>query len=131
MLCDFEEVKRIVDDFWYEAFGLRLRTVRKEALNCGVGKYVTVYPDGSVYPCHLLAFPELCIGNVREQRLHSIYSHSSLMERLRSLHFDEIAQCAECFEELSREVTCLGTYAQEQNFREELMNLLGREAGHE
>jgi sulfatase maturation enzyme AslB (radical SAM superfamily) len=69
MLCDVEEVKRITGEFWYETFGLRLKRERKEGFNCGVGKFLTVYPDGSVYPCHLLAFPEFCIGNVKKQRL--------------------------------------------------------------
>lgn len=127
MLCDFEETKRIVEEFWYETFGLRLKTDRKEVSNCGVGKYVTVYPDGSVYPCHLLAFPEFCIGNVREEGLYSIYHQSGLMNKLRNLHFSEIARCAECFKELSKEAACLGAYAQERNFREQLLDLLSGE----
>lgn len=35
MLCDFEEIRRIVDEFWYESFGLRLKSERKEVFNCG------------------------------------------------------------------------------------------------
>ena len=124
LLCDIEEVKRIVDEFWYETFGLRLKSESKEAFNCGVGKFLTVDPDGSVYPCHVLAFPEFCMGNVRKQSLDSIYHNSSLMNKLRNLHFSEIAQCAECFKELSQEGTCLGVHAQERNFRKQLVDLL-------
>lgn len=131
MLCDVEEVKRITGEFWYETFGLRLKSERKEGFNCGVGKFLTVYPDGSVYPCHLLAFPEFCIGNVKKQRLHSIYHESSLMNKLINLHFGEIAHCAECFKDLSREGTCLGIPAQEEGFRKQLVDLLSEEAEFE
>ena len=124
MLCDFEEIKRIVDEFWYETFGHRLKSESKDAFNCGVGKFLTVDPDGSVYPCHVLAFPEFCIGNVRKQSLYSIYHDSILMNKLRKLHFSEIAQCADCFKELSQEGTCLGVRAQDRNFRKELVGLL-------
>lgn len=124
MLCNLENVKNITDEFWYETFGLRLKSERKEEFNCGVGKFLTINPDGSVYPCHVLAFPEFCIGNVRNQRLYSIYNHSTLMNKLRNLHFSEIAHCAECFKELSREKTCLGIHAQKKNFREQLLDLL-------
>lgn len=124
MLCDIEEVKRTVEEFWYETFGLRLKSEGKETFNCGVGKFLTVDPDGSVYPCHVLAFPEFCIGNVRKQSLYSIYHNSSIMNKLRNLHFSEIAQCAECFKELPQRGTCLGVRAQERNFRKQLVDLL-------
>lgn len=124
MLCNIEEVKTIVDDFWYEIFGLRLKNENKGASNCGVGKFLTVDPDGSVYPCHVLAFPEFCIGNVKEQRLDLIYHNSSLMNKLRNLHFGELSKCAECFKELSHEGTCLGVRAQNRNFRSQLVGLL-------
>lgn len=126
MLCDFEEIKRIAHEFWYENFGLQLKSKRKEVFNCGVGKFLTVYPDGSVYPCHLLAFPEFCLGNVRRHGLYLIYQQSGLMDKLRNLRFSEIASCAECFKELSGEVTCLGTLTQEKNFKEKFLNLLAR-----
>lgn len=124
MLCDIEEVKRIVSEFWYETYGLRLKSNSKESFNCGVGKFLTVYPDGSVYPCHVLAFPEFCIGNVRKQNLDSIYLNSSIMNKLRNLHFSEITQCSHCFKELSHERTCLGVRAQEISFRKQLVDLL-------
>lgn len=124
MLSGLEEIRRTVEEFWYQTFGLRLKTEKKEVFNCGVGRFLTVYPDGSVYPCHLLAFPELRIGNVREQRLYSIYHQSSLMNKLRNLHFSEITKCAECFKELSRESACLGAHAQRGDFRDQLLDFL-------
>ena len=124
MLCDTEEVKQIVDKFWCETFGLKLKSKSEEAFNCGVGKFLTINPDGSVYPCHVLAFPEFCMGNVRKQRLNLIYNNSDLINKLRDLHFSKIAKCAECFEEFSQKGVCLGVRAQEKNFRKQLVNLL-------
>ncbi len=124
MLSRFEEIKGTVEEFWHEIFGLQLKIEKKESFNCGVGKFVTVYPDGSVYPCHLLAFPEFCIGNVRKQDLYSIYHQSNLMRKLRNLDFTEISQCAECFKELSSETSCLGALAQQEKVRGKLHKLL-------
>ena len=133
LMCHTEEIKQILAEFWYESFGIRSEhdsmddNSNKNTFNCGVGTYLTVYPNGSVYPCHLLAFPEFCIGNVKKQGLYSIYNQSSLMHKLKNLHFREIAQSAECFKELSREGTCLGVLAQERNFRKQLHNLFSGE----
>jgi radical SAM protein with 4Fe4S-binding SPASM domain len=126
IVCNPEEVKRTVEEFWYETFGLHLKHETKDNFNCGVGKFLTVYPEGSVYPCHLLASKEFCIGNVREKQLYSIYNQSKLMNKLRNLNFKEISQCSECFKDLSNEATCLGALAQTKSFREELHKLLNR-----
>ena len=126
ILCSPEEVERTVGEFWYETFGLHLKRETKDKFNCGVGKFLTVYPEGSVYPCHLLAFKEFCIGNVREKQLYSIYNQSKLMNKLRNLNFKKIAQCSECFKDLSNEATCLGALAQTKGFGEELNKLLIR-----
>ena len=125
MFCDQKEVQEVAARFWFENFGLQLVNESKSEFNCGVGKYLTVYPDGSVYPCHLLAYPEFCIGDVRKQRLNFIYKNSRLMNKLRSLHFKEISQCSACFKDISQEKTCLGKFAQNRSFREELLNQLG------
>ncbi len=44
MLGDLDAIKRMADEFWYETFGLRLKSHREEGFNCGVGKFLTVYP---------------------------------------------------------------------------------------
>lgn len=125
MFCDQKEVQEAAAKFWFENFGLQLVNESKNEFNCGVGKYLTVHPDGSVYPCHLLAYPEFCIGNVRNQRLNFIYENSRLMNKLKHLHFKEISQCSVCFKDLSQEKICLGKFAQKRSFREELLNQLG------
>ena len=124
IICDTEKVKRIVGEFCFTTFGLLLKNESKEKFNCGVGKFLSINPDGSVFPCHVLNFPEFCIGNVRKQNLYSIYYKSNLMKKLRDLHFSEIAQCKECFRELSQREECLGVHAQEKGFRKELVDLL-------
>ena len=130
MFGNLEAIKKTADEFWYETFGFRLKSHREKAFNCGVGKFLTVYPDGGVYPCHLLAFPEFCIGNVREQRLRSIYNDSQLINKLRGLHFSEIARCADCFQELTREGMCLGFVMREESSRKQLLDVLKEGDGH-
>jgi len=126
MLSKFEDAKKIATEFWEETFGLRLHSQNLETFNCGVGRFLTLNPNGAVYPCHVLVFPEFCIGNVREQGLYSLYYESCLMNTLRNLHFSKIAQCAECFKKLLpvSEGACLGVCAQETGFREQLWNVL-------
>ena len=119
-----EELKRIMVEFWRETLGIQLKSEKKEEFNCGVGKFITVYPDGSIYPCHLLAFPKLCIGNVKEVRLSDLYLHSYLMNKLRKLDFRELAQCKECFKGLLCENQCLGSYTRERGLKEQLVDFL-------
>jgi radical SAM protein with 4Fe4S-binding SPASM domain len=117
LLCAQEDAGRVVAEFWHEYFGFSTKQSIKNRnnlpLNCGVGKYLTVYPDGSVYPCHLLALPEFCIGNIRDKGLFEIFTQSELMNTLRALDFREIANCNECFNELSKEGVCFGEVYQE------------------
>jgi radical SAM protein with 4Fe4S-binding SPASM domain len=127
LACDIEEVTRTVTEFWHEKFGLTLQSkVNGNWNNCGVGRYITVYPDGSVYPCHLLAFPELCVGNVRENSLYSSFRNSELLNRLRNLNFCKIASEDECFQKLMKHssYSCIGRFAQEDEIRKKLMNAL-------
>jgi radical SAM protein with 4Fe4S-binding SPASM domain len=115
LLCSKEDAERVVAEFWREHFGFssRQRTRNKPSSHCGVGKYLTVYPDGSVYPCHLLALPEFCIGNVRDKGLFEIFTQSELMKKMRVLDFQSIPYCAECFNELSDGEVCLGELYQQ------------------
>jgi len=127
LLCPQEEAERVVAEFWHEYFGFSSRQgIRnKPPMNCGVGKYLTIYPDGSVYPCHLLALPEFCIGNVRDKSLFEIFTQSELMKKMRALDFQSIPYCAECFNELSDGEVCLGElYQQVDDAKQGLGELL-------
>lgn len=124
LLCNLEETKSIIEEFWYEQFGFKMISEGLKSFNCGVGKYISIHPDGSVYPCHVFAFPEFCIGNVKNESLSSIFHNSLLLNTLRNLRFDEIAQCAACFSGLSTQNSCLGMYVQEEGNRNQLNDFL-------
>jgi len=132
LLCSQEDAKRVVAEFWHENFGFssRQKTRNRPTMNCGVGKYLTVYPDGSVYPCHLLALPEFRLGNVRDKGLFEIFTQSELMKKMRALDFQGIPYCAECFSELSDGEVCLGElYQQLDDVKQglgELLHLRGK-----
>lgn len=124
LVCAPGEIRSVLKDFWYETSGLRLETVRRMGSNCGLGSYITVYPDGSVYPCHLLAFPEFRLGNVRSQGLFSIYRSSTLLEKLMKLDAEELEPHRIRFKGLPEESKCIGIQAQEAKFREKLLEFL-------
>ena len=125
-LCDFFKIQELVEAFWFETFGLPMMREKNRANNCGVGRFLTVYPDGSVYPCHLLAFPEFRLGNVRKMDLSSIINRSGLTDELRSLKFRDIARCKECFSNLTHESSCLGLTVQDKSARNQLKCFLKR-----
>ena len=125
--CNNEEVQRIVTEFWYERFGLKLKQNKyDDFMNCGIGRFITVYPDGSVYPCHLLAFSEFCVGNVRDENLYSLFCHSKLLNRLREMDFCKMANRDESFLKLVNcsYHTCIGRFTQEAKVRERLNHYL-------
>lgn len=121
MVNDKNKINRIVKDFWFDAFGLQIKRSNNIYSNCGVGKFITIDPDGSVYPCHVLTFPEFYLGNVKNKRLYLIYSKSKILKQLRGLNFEELAQNKGYFKELSR-IMCLGEYIQDKVLRNELLN---------
>lgn len=116
----------MVAEFWYDNFGLKLENRdNANSINCGVGRFITVFPDGSVYPCHLLAFPEFCVGNVRENSLYSILHHSHVLNKFRGLDFCSMANQDEYFQKhIQCSNTCIGRFAQENETREKLMQIL-------
>lgn len=124
MSLDINFVKNLMDEFWFERFGLHLISRNNESFNCGVGRFISIHPDGSVFPCHVLAFPEFCIGNLKQESLSSIYYNSTLMKKLRNLHSSEISQCAECFKGLPSQNSCLGLHIQDASNRSELVDYI-------
>lgn len=122
LLCNKEELQNIVEEFYFEQFGIRIESNVNELFNCGVGKYISINPDGSVFPCHVLSFPELCIGNVKNEQLHLILEKSEIMKNLRNLNFEEISKCHDCFSELSNKKSCLGLNVKDYASRSQLLN---------
>lgn len=72
-----EKIKRSVAEFWQETFRLQMQSGNEEKLNCSIGRFFSINPHGSVYPCHVLSFPEFYLGNVRDDSLFSIFHGSS------------------------------------------------------
>lgn len=67
----------------------------RKTLSCGLGKNIlSIDADGNVYPCHLLHINDMKLGNVREQKVMSIYDYS--LAKYKSFSVNEITECKAC-----------------------------------
>jgi radical SAM protein with 4Fe4S-binding SPASM domain len=124
-LCDPQEMEKVVEEFWFETFGLRMERKQIAGFNCGAGKFLSIHPDGSVFPCHVLVYPEFCLGNLRTSNLSSIYSDSPLMIKLRNVDFRKLEPCRKCMNWLLTNGACLGTFLPEDvSLRKKLISKL-------
>lgn len=73
-------------------------TNSKEPLKkCGIGKNnLYIAPNGSVYPCMTLAFPEFVLGNIKKESVKDIWKNSPKLEELRELTVEKIEKCNTC-----------------------------------
>lgn len=110
-------------DFWSEQLYLK-HDQTFENSNCGVGKYLTINPDGSVYPCHLLSYPEFKLGNVREDNLRSIFEEHEIIKKFKNIDFIHLAKKTNCFNILLKDKGCLGVYVRNKDFKEKLKNYI-------
>lgn len=76
--------------------------------HCGVGQFLNIFPNGDVFPCHVLTDREFRIGNVREQSLLDICRRDGLLGELAALDFQELARQDERLAPLTRPGTCMG-----------------------
>jgi MoaA/NifB/PqqE/SkfB family radical SAM enzyme len=76
--------------------------------HCGAGRYLSILPDGEVYPCHMLAGPEFRCGHVRCQRLEQICRRDGLLAGLQAADFDWLARQASGLGAHLGPGTCLG-----------------------
>jgi hypothetical protein len=60
-------------------------------INCGVGQFLTIFPNGDFYPCHVLTQREFRCGNVREEGLFTLCSRTGPLDRLARLDLTEIS----------------------------------------
>lgn len=84
------DVHEAASAFWASRLGHGVLEVREpgdllDQGTCGVGRYLNVLPDGTVYPCHVLATRPFRLGNVKEEPLTEIVRRSGLLRRLRRL----------------------------------------------
>jgi MoaA/NifB/PqqE/SkfB family radical SAM enzyme len=78
-------------------------------VHCGVGHFLNIMPNGDVFPCHVLEYPEFRLGNVREGRLVTICRRTGLLGELADLDFGELAARDPELTPLTRAHTCLST----------------------
>lgn len=57
---------------------------------------LSIAPNGDLYPCHMLHYPELRIGNLNEDTITELYSESPVFRNLRDINVDTITQCKSC-----------------------------------
>jgi MoaA/NifB/PqqE/SkfB family radical SAM enzyme len=81
--------------------------------HCGVGRFVNIMPNGDVFPCHVLNWPEFRCGNVRTTHLTEICSESGLLGALTELKFGKLASEDDALSPLKAAGTCMGTVYQE------------------
>ena len=64
---------------------------------CSMGiEEISIGPNGGLYPCHMLHYPELRIGNLNEDDIKELYYKSPLLKRLRAIDVDTIENCSSC-----------------------------------
>jgi radical SAM protein with 4Fe4S-binding SPASM domain len=65
--------------------------------HCGAGlSEVSVDPEGWVYPCKLLQYPQFRTENVRDKRIASIYSEHPVLHKVRGNTTAAMAPCKTC-----------------------------------
>ncbi len=115
LACSPREARLAVADFWQRHFGIQsgfaeaADTVNLASCgNCGVGSYINILPDGSVYPCHVLSVPKFLLGNVRQTKLSTIIQESTLLKNLRNIDFTQLKGGSDRLKQLLTNAICLG-----------------------
>lgn len=82
--CDLE-LKRVVADYWWNRFGLKMNSKMGNCTNCGIGSFLTINPNGDVFPCHALSSHPYLIGNLRKENLIQVLENSRLFNKLSNI----------------------------------------------
>lgn len=91
----YEELKSLFgnqDPFW--------QYTTENRSECKVGDFPTVYANGNVYPCHVLAEPAFLAGNIRKESLSRICSKMEAGITIPRLSFMGCSSCEECRERM-------------------------------
>lgn len=94
--CNLVELKRIVEQFNCEQFGICVGPKVLDQIDCGVGNYISINSDGNVYPCHVLNHPDFCIGNLKNEDPLGVLFNSFVNKDLQKKTFNEISNCSFC-----------------------------------
>jgi len=82
--------------------------------HCGAGRFISVRPDGDVYPCYVLDSPEFRLGNIRRDRLAAMCAEDGLLGRLQDLDVEALAESDPVIgERLRQPGACLGEVIQD------------------
>ncbi len=57
---------------------------------------LSIAPNGDIYPCHMLHYPNLRIGNLNKDNISELYYESPVLKELRDINVDVITQCKSC-----------------------------------
>lgn len=64
---------------------------------CALGiEELSVGPDGTLFPCHMMHYDNLSIGNMIKDNINYLHNSSPILEQLRQLNVDTIGQCSNC-----------------------------------
>ena len=96
----FRRIREIDPDLEYLRFeeSLKPGVTRLEKIDlCSAGtEILSIAPDGGVYPCSALMYPEFLAGNVTREPLNRIWKESPVLQEIRSLSVSKIPGCSEC-----------------------------------
>jgi radical SAM protein with 4Fe4S-binding SPASM domain len=80
--------------------------------HCGAGlSELSVDPEGWVFPCKLLQYPENRVGNVRESTLAQLVNTSSHLDEIRQPFTETLKPCSTCIIRTSCGGGCRGIHA--------------------
>lgn len=122
--CNIQEMNKQVIEFWQDYFGLTLKKISRTSTNCGIGKYLTINPDGAVYPCHVITLPEFYLGNIKNNGLYSIFNCSKLFRKLREVAYSDFIDCPLPYNNSSQFDKCFGIAAKQGIFKNKLLALV-------
>jgi MoaA/NifB/PqqE/SkfB family radical SAM enzyme len=114
LLCSWKEAQEKIGRFWSRRFGspTRFDTPKETNLltcgHCGVGSHINIWPDGSVFPCHVLSTPEFILGNLKQTKLSVILNESVVLKSLEQLDFRNLNINDEAIKVLLSSSICLG-----------------------
>ena len=57
---------------------------------------ISISSNGDIYPCHMLHYSDLKLGNLNQDDLVKLYYESDKMNELRRVNVDSISQCSTC-----------------------------------
>jgi len=83
-------------------------TKSDDCVNCGIGQFANIMPNGDVFPCHVLVDRNFGCGNVRNQGFLAICRRSGFLGKLAALDFRELATRDSALAVLEDPSTCLG-----------------------